>query len=96
MAKHFAECVDWVHKSVSTSSGFYHRHPALLGCFPEGLTRLIRDAMSGIDPRTRLSGRVNFRQLRKIYFIRALVHCIPIEGNHKIHVARRVGQRALP
>jgi hypothetical protein len=51
---------------------------------------------SGKDPRTRPSGRVNFRQLRKTYLIRALVDCIPIEGKHKIHVSRRVGQSALP
>ncbi len=58
--------------------------------------QLIRGTMRGIDPRTRLSGGVNFRQLRKIYLIRALVHSIPIEGNYKIRVARRIGQRALP
>ena len=43
----------------------------------------------------RLSGRVNLRQHCEVCFICALVHRVAIEGNHKIHVARRIGQRVL-
>src|ERR1700691_651414 len=70
----------------------------------EGLTRLIRGGVggivsgivSGIDVGVRLSGGVNFRQLREIRLIQALavqasIHGIAVEGNHKIHIARWIG-----
>ncbi len=57
---------------------------------------MIRGAPGGVKERMRLSGRVNFLEQREMGPIHALVHQIALEGEHKIDVARRIGQSALP
>ena len=62
---------------------------------------MIRSTLRGVDVRSIdarmwLSGRVELDQIRKIAAIQATVHGVAIEDDDKIHVAGRIGERALP
>jgi hypothetical protein len=56
----------------------------------------LRGIRRGVNARWRLASGVNFREIGKVCLIYMLVHSISIKGNHKIYVAGRVGQGALP
>ena len=52
--------------------------------------------VGGIDMRMWLSGRVQLDQVGQIGAIQTAVHGIAIKNDDKIHVASRLGERALP